>query len=257
MYWNQICQRALHDLAVWSAEHQEEPGDCLLQSLCLLYTIYLAACSRKNLLWIFALCVFKIRKKQWCWLMWGWVVFQFRVVVCWCRCRKENLQICDLSTFIIEGHTSVTQITGTGFEREREQQRASFALHVVKSVLASLDCASKETGWTWSTKALSAPPGTPAWSCFVFVTQDADRNSAHGIMSNLWSTLTACAFCSFPEFLFVIGRSIVCLTLCCSVVCCFTLHCSVTVFLVPHWSLLSHLMLSTKILCLYTDGLFM
>lgn len=50
----------------------------------------------------------------------------------WFGCRKPNLQICDLSAHIIDGHTSVTQITGTGFEKEREQQRESFALHVVK-----------------------------------------------------------------------------------------------------------------------------
>lgn len=32
----------------------------------------------------------------------------------------------------------------------------------------------------------SVPPGAPAWSCIVqLVTQAADMNSAHGIMSNL------------------------------------------------------------------------
>lgn len=51
--------------------------------------------------------------------------------------------ICDFSTYIIEGRTSVTQIRGAGLKRERGQQRGRFTSHVVKSMLASSDCARK------------------------------------------------------------------------------------------------------------------
>lgn len=56
--------------------------------------------------------------------------------------------ICDMSTYmyIIGGRTTVTQITGTGLKKESKQQRGRFTSHVVKSVLASSDCASKERG---------------------------------------------------------------------------------------------------------------
>ena len=67
---------------------------------------------------------------------------------CWLNVVLHYSSICDLSTSIIEGRTSATQITGAGFKREREQQRGRFASHVVKSVLASSDGASRETGRT-------------------------------------------------------------------------------------------------------------
>lgn len=58
--------------------------------------------------------------------------------------KTHGQLICDLS--VIEGHTSVTQITGNGLKTEQKQQRRRFASHVVKYVLVSLDCASKEMG---------------------------------------------------------------------------------------------------------------
>lgn len=91
--------------------------------------------------------------------------------------------ICDLSTCIIEGHTSVTQITGNGLKREQEQQRRRFASRVVKYVLASSDCASKETGVNMIQGLLGSQMSAEA--IVQFVTQDPDVNSARGIMSSL------------------------------------------------------------------------
>lgn len=76
--------------------------------------------------------------------------------------KTHGQLICDLS--VIEGHTSVTQITGNGLKTEQEQQRRRFASHVVKYVLVSLDCASKEMGWIWS-KAFWIPRGVQRPLC--------------------------------------------------------------------------------------------
>ena len=131
------------DLAVRSGQHQEEAGGLRSSAPASVsdYFVFITCSAKNPFAFLVGYALWEIRKT-----MIGYVNL-FPIYPGWLHVvLQANLQLLYLwfqHLYNWRSYTSVTQIRGAGLKRERGQQRGRFTSHVVKSMLASSDCARK------------------------------------------------------------------------------------------------------------------